>query len=79
MELNQIQKKVRFVNNSKGKPVEVILPYDAYREYMEIKISLELYKSLEVQESIKRAKNDLATGKFKDYENIEQLLKDLHG
>jgi hypothetical protein len=78
MKLGQV-KKVKFINDAKEKPIEVVLPYEAYREYMDMKISLEFYESLETQESIKRAKEALAIGKFKDYENAEQLIKDLHG
>ncbi len=43
-----------------------------------LKVSLEFYKSLETQNSIKKAKEDIADGRFKDYEDAEQLIKDLH-
>ena len=79
MKLSQVKKKVKFINDAKGKPIEVVLPHEAYKEYMDMKISLEFYESLETQESIKRAKKDLAAGKFKDYEDVEQLIEDLHG
>lgn len=78
MILSQVKKKVKFIHNSRGKPVEAVLPYKAYTEYMDMKISLEFYQSLETQESIKRAKEDLALGRFKDYEDVEQFIKDLH-
>jgi len=79
MKLSQVKKRVKFISNAKGKPVEVVLPYEAYREYMDMKISLEFYQSLETQESIERAKEDLTASRFKDYEDVEQLIKDLHG
>jgi hypothetical protein len=44
-----------------------------------MKVSVELYESLDTQESIKKAREDLATGRFKDYEDIERLIQDLHG
>ena len=78
MKLSQLQKKVRFISNAKGKPTEVVLPYESYQEYVDMKISLELYESLDTQESIKRAKEDLSAGRFKDYEDIERLIKHLH-
>ena len=78
MKLSQIQKKIKFINDAKGKPVEVILPYGVYQEYMDMKISLEFYKNLETQDSIERAKKDIAAGRFKDYDDVEQLIKDLH-
>ena len=46
---------------------------------MDMKISLEFYRNLETQDSIERAKKDIAAGKFKDYDDVEQLIKDLHG
>ena len=79
MKLSELQKKVKFINNAKGKPIEVVLPYESYQEYLDMKISREFYESLETQESIKRAKEDLSAGRFKDYEDIERLVKDLHG
>lgn len=48
------------------------------QEYLNMKISLELYESFDTQESIKRAREDLSCGRFKDYEDIEQLIKELH-
>jgi len=78
MKLSQLQKKIKFINDAKGKPVEVVLPYGVYQEYMDMKVSLEFYKSLETQNSIKKAKEDIAAGRFKDYEDAEQLIKDLH-
>ena len=79
MKLSQVQKRTKFISDAKGKTVEVVLPYEAYQEYMDMKISLEFYQSLETQQSIKRAKEDLVAGKFKDYEDVECLIKDLHG
>jgi len=79
MKLSQLQKKVKLISNAKGKPTEVVLPYESYREYVDMKISLELYESLDTQESIKRAREDLSAGRFKDYEDIGRLIKDLHG
>ncbi len=43
-----------------------------------LKVSLEFYESLETQNSIKKVKEDIAAGRFKDYEDAEQLIKDLH-
>ena len=43
-----------------------------------MKISVEFYESLQTQKSIKRARGDLSSGKFKDYEDVEQLIRDLH-
>jgi hypothetical protein len=79
MKLSQIQKKIKFISDAKGKPVEVVLPYEVYQEYMDMKISLEFYRSLETQDSIEKAKEDITAGRFKDYDDVEQLLKDLHG
>lgn len=78
MKLSQLQKKIKFINDAKRRPVEVVLPYGVYQEYVDMKVSLEFYKSLETQNSIKKAKEDIAAGRFKDYEDAEQLIKDLH-
>lgn len=46
---------------------------------MDMKISFAFYKSLETQDSIERAKEDVTAGRFKDYDDVEQLIKDLLG
>ncbi len=43
-----------------------------------LKVSLEFYRSLQTQNSIEKAKEDIAAGRFKDYTDAEQLIKDLH-
>lgn len=78
MKLSQLQKKGKFISDAKGKPTEVVLPYENYQEYLNMKISLESYGSFDTQESIKRAREDLSAGRFKDYEDIEQLIRELH-
>lgn len=79
MKISQLQKKVKFISNAKGKLTEVVLPYESYREYLDMKISLEVYESLDTQESIRRAREDLSAGRFRDYEDMERVIEDLHG
>ena len=79
MKISQLQKKVKFVRNAEGKLTEVVVPYESYQEYLDMKVSLELYDSLDTRESIKKAREDLAAGRFRDYEDIERLIRDLHG
>ena len=78
MKLAQLQKKVKIISNAKGKPIEVVVPYTAYQEYLAMKISSEFYQDSDTQESIKRAGEDIASSRFRDYEDVDTLIKDLH-
>ena len=67
-----IQKKVKIVSDSEGKPVEVILPYEVYQELLELQISLEIYQQVDTQESLQRAKKEIGEGKTVSFKNSDE-------
>ncbi len=71
----EIKKKARFVTDSAGRPVEVILPYNMYKRFLELEISMEIFKQKETQQSIKRAKEDIKKGRIKVFSNAENAIK----
>ena len=72
MNVIEIQRQVKFINNSEGRPVEVILPYEVYQEPLRLQISMEIYHQNDTQESIQRAKNDIKEGKTISFKNIDR-------
>ena len=70
-----IEKKVKIVENSQGKPVEVILPYKIYKDLLELQISLDIYHQEDTQESIRRAKDDIKKGKTKTFKKIDDGIE----
>ena len=75
MDTLEIQKKAKYVNNSKGKPVEVIIPYKIYQELLDLQMSFDIYRQENVQQSIKQAKQDIKNGRIKSFKNMEEAFE----
>lgn len=75
MDTVEIQKKVKYVNDAKGKPVEVILPYKIYQKLLELQISLEIYHQEDVQQSIRQAKRDVENGNIRSFKNMDEAVE----
>lgn len=75
MTIVEIEKKARFITNSSGRPTEVILPYNMYKRFLELEISMEIFKRKETQKSIARAKEDIKRSKIKVFKNAEDAIK----
>lgn len=75
MTLTEIEEKAKFITNKTGKPVEVILPYNIYKRLLELEISMEIFKRKETQTSIKRAKEDIKSGRVKTFDTVEDTIK----
>ena len=71
MTIAQIEKKAKVVTGKDGRPVEVILPYNIYRQLLELEESVEIFKRKETQESIKRAKEDVRRGRSRTFGNVK--------
>ena len=52
----------------------MILPYKVYQELLELKASLEIYQQPEVQASLHRAKEDIAEGRVKTTQHVEEAI-----
>ena len=75
MTLTEIEEKAKFITNKTGKPVEVILPYNIYKRFLELEISIEIFKKDETQISIKRAKEDIKSGRVKTFDTADDAIK----
>ena len=75
MTLTEIEEKAKFITNKTGKPVEVILPYNIYKRFLELEISIEIFKKEETQISIKRAKEDIKSGRVKTFSTADDAIK----
>ncbi len=70
-----LDRKVKVVHNSKGRPVEVILPYSTYKGLRNLQISMEIYHDPETQASIMRAKKDVAEGRVKGFQTLKEAFE----
>ncbi len=75
MQAHTISEKTKLIKNAKGKPVKVVLPYRAYRELVELKISQEIYERPETQEAIRSAKRDVAAGRVRRFKTVAEALR----
>jgi hypothetical protein len=75
MQAHTIIGKTKFVTDAKGKPIEVVLPYRAYRELVRLKISEEIYKRPETQEAIRSAQRDITAGRVRRFKNLAEALR----
>ena len=75
MRARTILEKTELIKNAKGTPVKAVLPYRAYRELVELKISQEIYDRPETQHSIRAAKRDLMAGRVHRFTNFAEALR----
>ena len=75
MTVKEIEKKAKLVTDKAGKPLEVILPYSVYEHFLELETSMEIFKHRKTQASIKRAKEDLKSGRAKSFVNVKDAVK----
>lgn len=75
MQAHAIIEKTRLIKNAKGKPVKVVLPYRAYRELVELKITQEIYERPETQKAIRNARRDVAAGRVRRFKTVAEALR----
>ncbi len=71
----EIQKKAKVIMNTNGKRVGVVLPYKVYQELLAPKISLEIYRQEEVQQSIGSAQKDVENGNIKSFQILDEAFE----
>ena len=70
-----IQKKAKIFSNAQGKPTDVIIPYKVFQEFLEMKMSMEIYESKEVQEGLKRSKEEVRKGKAHSFTVVDEAIE----
>lgn len=75
MTVTEIERKTKLITGRDGKPVEVILPYNIYKQLLELEMSMEVFNKKETQESIKRAKEDIKHGRVKAFSDVKDAIK----
>jgi hypothetical protein len=74
MQARTILEKTQLIKNAKGRPVKAVLPFGAYRELVQLKISHEIYERPETQEAIRNAKRDIAARRTYGFRNLQRLF-----
>lgn len=75
MTVTEIEKKTKLITGKNGRPVEAILPYNIYKQLLELERSMEIFNRRETQESIRRAKEDIKHGRLKTFGDVKDAIK----
>jgi hypothetical protein len=75
MQAHAILEKTQLIKDAKGRPVKVVLPYRAYRELVQLKISQEIYERPETREAIRAAKHDVAAHRVRRFKTLAEALR----
>jgi hypothetical protein len=70
-----IERKVKFITDAQGNPIEVILPYRLYKELLRLKLSQEIFARTETQEAIHKAKDDVRKGRVRKFTNVVEAVQ----
>ena len=71
----EIEKRARIVRAARGRGREVILPFDVYRDLMELKTTMEIYRRSELQQSLRKGRKDFDEGRIKSVRKASEAIK----
>jgi hypothetical protein len=75
MQARAILEKTQLIKNAKGRPVKAVLPFGAYRELVQLKISHEIYERPQTQKAIRNAKRDIASSRTHRFKNLAEAFR----
>ena len=75
MQTRAILEKTQLIKNAKGRPVKAVLPFGAYRELVQLKISHEIYERPETQKAIRNAKRDIASRRTHRFKSLAEAFR----
>lgn len=70
-----IQKNIKYINDYRNKPKEVIIPFHIFQELLELKVTMEIFEQEDVQKSIKRAKREVRAGKTRSFSRRQEAIE----
>lgn len=70
-----IQKNIKYINDYRNKPKEVIIPFHIFQELLELKVTMEIFEQEHVQKSIKRAKREVRAGKTRSFSSAQEAIE----
>ncbi len=71
----EIERHVRYVNDSHGRSTDVLVPYKLFKELLELKTSMEIYEKPATQRSIKKAQRHVTDGKTRSFRTAGEALE----
>ncbi|MBS4028125.1 MAG: hypothetical protein KGZ58_05735 [Ignavibacteriales bacterium] len=75
MSATSLQNRAKYISHLYGKPTEVIILYKVFQEFLEMKMSMEIYEREEVQEGLKRSKEEVRKGKARSFTDIDEAIE----
>ncbi|MDP2208739.1 MAG: hypothetical protein Q8K98_08185 [Bacteroidota bacterium] len=71
----EIQKNVKYINDYRNKPIEVIVPVKIFQELLQLKMTMEIFEQEDVQKSIKRAKREIRAGETRSFRSGQEAIE----
>lgn len=70
-----IQKNIKYINDYRNKPKEVIIPFHIFQELLELKVTMEIFEHEHIQKSIKRAKREVRSGRIRSFSSAQEAIE----
>lgn len=70
-----IQKNIKYINDYRNKPKEVIVPVKIFQELLELKMTMEIFEQEDVRKSIKRAKREVSAGETRPFRSGQEAIE----
>jgi hypothetical protein len=67
-------RRVRVFHNRRGKPVEVLLPFDLFEEMRDAYVGRAIYNGAEVQKGLRQARHDIARGGVHTFKTLREMF-----
>ena len=67
-------RRVRVFHDRRGKPSEVLLPFDLFEKMRDAYISKAIYNSPETQKSLRHARNDIGKARVHAFKTLGEMF-----
>jgi hypothetical protein len=71
----EIERQIRYVNDSHGRNTEVIVPLRLFQDLLDLKISMEIYQRPATQRRLKKARGQVREGKTRSFRTAGEALR----
>jgi hypothetical protein len=71
----EIERQVRYVNDSHGRSTEVLVPYKLFQDLLELKTSMEIYEKPATRRSLTKARRQVRQGKTRSFRTAGEPLQ----
>ena len=71
----EIERRIRYVNDLHGRSTDVLVPYKLFKELLELKTGMEIYKQRATQRSIKKSQRQVREGRARSFRTAGEAIR----